>query len=258
MGIAGSTENAEEGAMDTQNRPRDSIHTPTRVRERVTNHPQLGIGTPQQYVANGADDVVPTVFKWEGGNSNCRSVYITGTFNNWERQLPMHRSGNDFTCVLNLKRGKHAYKFIVDNEWRFDTNQPTVADNEGRINNYIDVADFSPYTGDERFFYKSKERKIAAEEYRQHIPELEEYTKEPPALPPHLRHIILNKPPPTPDLLSLPVPQHVALNHLYCTAIKDNIMVLGATQRYRDKYVTIVFYAMMPVPTPPSARVAPY
>ena len=105
----------------------------------------------------------------------------------------MHKSGNDFTCVLNLKRvrptsvtlhfgppncylpipipnpnpnpilsdsvcpqGKHAYKFIVDEEWRFDTNQPTVADTEGRINNFIDVSDFAPYTGDERFFYKSK------------------------------------------------------------------------------------------------------
>ena len=157
-----------------------------------------------------------------------------------------------------FSQGKHAYKFIVDDEWRFDTNQPTVADTEGRINNFIDVSEFAPYTGDEQFFYKSKERKIPVEEYKQHIPELEEYTKEPPALPPHLRHIILNKPPPAPDLLSLPVPQHVALNHLYCTAIKDNIMVLGATQRYRDKYVTIVFYAVMPTPTPPAARVGNY
>ena len=34
-------------------------------------------------------------------------VYIQGTFNNWERQIPMHRSGNDFTYIHNLKRGKH-------------------------------------------------------------------------------------------------------------------------------------------------------
>ena len=67
--------------------------------------------------------VVPTVFKWEHGG---RNVYITGTFNNWERQIPMHRSGNDFSYVHNLKRGKHAYKFIVDDEWRFAPDQPTV------------------------------------------------------------------------------------------------------------------------------------
>ena len=85
---------------------------------------------------------VPTVFKWEHGG---RNVYITGTFNNWERQIPMHRSGNDFSYVHNLKRGKHAFKFIVDDEWRFAPDQPTVADIEGRINNFIDVSDFAPY-----------------------------------------------------------------------------------------------------------------
>ena len=88
------------------------------------------------------DNSVPTVFKWEHGG---RNVYITGTFNNWERQIPMHRSGNDFSYVHNLKRGKHAFKFIVDDEWRFAPDQPTVADIEGRINNFIDVSDFAPY-----------------------------------------------------------------------------------------------------------------
>jgi Glycogen recognition site of AMP-activated protein kinase len=89
------------------------------------------------------DNTVPTVFKWEHGG---RNVYITGTFNNWERQIPMHRSGNDFSYVHNLKRGKHAFKFIVDDEWRFAPDQPTVADIEGRINNFIDVSDFAPYS----------------------------------------------------------------------------------------------------------------
>jgi 5'-AMP-activated protein kinase regulatory beta subunit len=46
--------------------------------------------------------------------------------------------------------------------------------------------------------------------------------------------------------LALPAPQTVSLNHLYCTAIKDNLMVLGATQRYKEKYITIVFYSVMP------------
>lgn len=57
----------------------------------------------------------------------------------------MHRSGNDFSYVHNVKRGKHAYKFIVDEEWRYAPDQPTVADIEGRINNFIDVSDFAPY-----------------------------------------------------------------------------------------------------------------
>ena len=187
-------------------------------------------------------ELVPTVFKWEHGGKH---VYITGTFNNWERQIPMHRSGNDFTYVHNLKKGKHAFKFIVDDEWRHAPDQPTIADIDGQINNFIDVSDFVPYVGDDNFFVKSKERKVPEDEFRQVIPDLDDYTKEPPALPPHLRHIILNKPTPTIDPQSLPVPQYVSLNHLYCTAIKDGMMVLGATQRYRDKYFTVVFYSVM-------------
>jgi 5'-AMP-activated protein kinase regulatory beta subunit len=220
------------------------------------------------------DDTVPTVFRWEHGG---RQVYITGTFNGWSRQIPMHRSGNDFTYIHNLKRGKHAFKFIVDDEWRFAPDQPTVADIEGRINNFIDVTEFKAYTGDRDF---EKEKAAAdygvydalpgeseggeggptvedvvdvkdmankpdkdGEIFTQNMPDLDEYTKEPPPLPPHLRHIILNKPPQLQDTAALPVPQHVALNHLYCTAIRDNMMVLGITQRYKTKFVTTVYYS---------------
>lgn len=227
------------------------------------------------------DDTVPTVFRWEHGG---RQVYITGTFNGWSRQIPMHRSGNDFTYIHNLKRGKHAFKFIVDDEWRFAPDQPTVADIEGRINNFIDVTDFKAYTGDREFekekaaaeygtsnidteplpdgnIEESKESASAvakAEEadasgakkpdrdgevFSNTMPDMDDYTKEPPPLPPHLRHIILNKPPQLQDTAALPVPQHVALNHLYCTAIKDNMMVLGITQRYKTKFVTTVYYS---------------
>jgi 5'-AMP-activated protein kinase regulatory beta subunit len=161
----------------------------------------------------------------------------------------MHRSGNDFTYIHNLKRGKHAFKFIVDDEWRFAPDQPTVADIEGRINNFIDVTSFRPYTGDKDF-----EKEKAAAEYGvegddnteifgTNMPDVYDYTKEPPPLPPHLRHIILNKPPQISDTAALPVPQHVALNHLYCTAIRDNMMVLGITQRYKTKFVTTVYYS---------------
>ncbi|KAJ0397391.1 hypothetical protein ATCC90586_000916 [Pythium insidiosum] len=52
--------------------------------------------------------------------------------------------------------------------------------------------------------------------------------------------------PPSVDTRLLPVPQHVALNHLYCTAIKDGMMVLGVTQRYKQKFVTTVYYSLMP------------
>jgi 5'-AMP-activated protein kinase regulatory beta subunit len=239
MGIASSKDGAEDASMQ------NSIPTRTALRTQMHDEPSER-KNPLTDIAFEDEDIgqiVPTVFKWEHGG---RNVYITGTFNNWERQIPMHRSGNDFSYVHNLKRGKHAFKFIVDDEWRFAPDQPTVADIEGRINNFIDVSDFTPYIGDDYFFQKSRERKIPESDYRQNIPDLDEYTKEPPSLPPHLRHIILNKSTPSMDPLALPNPQAVSLNHLYCTAIKDGMMVLGATQRYKEKYFTVVFYSVMP------------
>ena len=44
----------------------------------------------------------------------------------------------------------------------------------------------------------------------------------------------------------LPTPLNVTLNHLNCTTISENLMVQSVTQRYRTKYVTTVFYSMMP------------
>lgn len=214
---------------------RRQMKTIGRLWGTTTSSPSPTAAAPAPAVVEEEEETVPTVFRWEHGG---RQVYVTGTFNNWQRQIPMHRSGNDFTYIHNLQKGKHAFKFVVDDEWRFAPDQPTVADVEGRINNFIDVSQFVGYLGEE--LYVKKE----AGEYARAIPDLDEYTKDPPPLPPHLRHIILNKPSPAgSDATSLPVPQHVALNHLYCTAIKDGLMVLGVTLRYRQKATTTVYYS---------------
>jgi hypothetical protein len=114
--------------------------------------------------------------------------------------------------VLIALQGKHAYKFVVDDEWRFAPdqvkqissacqaralfayhNQPTISDIEGRINNYIDVSEFTPYVGDINFFDRSKgnffiyglrhghnvydftsEQKIPDTEFHRNIPHLDE------------------------------------------------------------------------------------
>ena len=186
-------------------------------------------------------DTVPTVFRWEHGG---RKVYITGTFNNWkdsDEKWEMHRSRNDFQFITDLPRGQHMYKFIVDGEWRFAPDQETVADEQGTIQNVVDLTNF-------RRDLLEKENVFGDDQldqdglYGQHIPALHEYTKEPALLPPHMRHIILNqhlqdKPP-----RAMPIPQHVTLNHLYCTAMKGGLVVLSTTQRYREKFVTTVSY----------------
>jgi len=184
------------------------------------------------------------VFRWEHGGTN---VALTGTFNGWGRR-PMHRSGNDFTYIETLPRGKHAYKFVVDDEWRFAPDQLTAADASGNINNFVDLTGFSP--ADDLSGGKSNRDAFPELPWGHAVPEEDEFSKDPPLLPPHLRQIILNSGPPdgSANPLELQPPTHTTVNHLYCTAIKgDGLMVQATTQRYRRKHVTTVFYCVMPM-----------
>lgn len=182
-------------------------------------------------------DTIPTVFRWEHGG---QQVFITGTFNNWSKNAEMHRSRNEFTYIADLQRGKHVYKFIVDGEWRFAPEQETMADTQGNINNVVDLRSFRSHLHDGDEF--TTDPFHDDEEYGQYIPDLHEYTKEPAPLPPHLRHIILNQHLQDKPAYAMPIPQHVTLNHLYCTAMKGGLVVLSTTQRYREKFVSTVSY----------------
>ncbi|KAG0316752.1 hypothetical protein BGZ99_006712 [Dissophora globulifera] len=63
----------------------------------------------------------------------------------------------------------------------------------------------------------------------------------PPALPPHLERVILNNVPSKEDNSVLPVPNHVVLNHLYACSVKEGVLSISVTARYRKKYITTVF-----------------
>ena len=80
-------------------------------------------------------------------------------------------------------------------------------------------------------------------EYGHRVPDFELSKAGPPLLPPQLVHVILNKETPLncePTLL--PVPHHVMVNHMYALSIKDMVMALSTTTRYRKKYVTTILY----------------
>ena len=105
---------------------------------------------------------------------------------------------------------------------------------------------------------------LAPREYGQKIPNFTKqrhYSKNPPIIPPHLLHYMLNKKTKrqintcSHNMMSgdsvypainyenlLPKPCHTLLNHLYAESIKEDVMTLSTTQRYREKYVTTVFY----------------
>jgi hypothetical protein len=72
--------------------------------------------------------------------------------------------------------------------------------------------------------------------------------KQPPTLPSMLDKTVLNAPPETPLLGNnrmmeeLPIPNQVTINHLFALSIKDGVMGLATTKRYRKKYTTVILY----------------
>ena len=71
----------------------------------------------------------------------------------------------------------------------------------------------------------------------------------PPQLPPHLENVILNSYSNSPGETaqnnsgSLPIPNHVVLNHLATSSIKHNTLCVASIVRYKRKYVTQILYA---------------
>jgi 5'-AMP-activated protein kinase regulatory beta subunit len=184
---------------------------------------------------------LPTVFKWDGGG---KQVYISGTFTGW-KALPMVRSHGDFVTIIDLPEGDHQYKFFVDGEWRHDPKLKNVDNDNGSKNNLVSVrrSDFEVFQALAKDIEEGGNNE--QKEYSQDIPTNKPWEKVsgPPVLPPHLLQVILNKDTPLscePTLL--PEPNHVMLNHLYALSIKDGVMVLSATHRYRKKYVTTLLY----------------
>jgi beta-lactamase regulating signal transducer with metallopeptidase domain len=65
------------------------------------------------------------------GYPNARIVALAGSFNNWNQsQLLFAREGDEWVCRVNLARGKHQYKFVIDGDWITDPGNPKVVSDE--------------------------------------------------------------------------------------------------------------------------------
>ena len=62
-------------------------------------------------------------------------VYIAGTFNNWEK-IKMTNENDIWKYDVELDKGTYEYKFIINNEWKYDETQPFITNN-GIINNIV-------------------------------------------------------------------------------------------------------------------------
>lgn len=163
----------------------------------------------------------------------------------------------EFVLRINVPPGKHHYKFIVDDKWKFAPDQPTEMDGEGRVNNVVEVKSIE--SSAEHLCSTDEDREDDTS-YGQTIPMSDEYSTDPPILPPQLGLSLLNASSKSVPFRSestqalqqleptlLPVPQHVTVNHLYLSEknmaeLGDEVLVLGVTQRYKTKYITTVLY----------------
>ena len=172
-------------------------------------------------------------------------VYLTGSFNDWQL-IPMTSASFAFVTILELPVGVHHYKFVVDGRWVSDPTQPQETP-EANVNVLtVDQTDSDPFNALDIDISRQRSRhpiQVGAT-YGQEIPPLmSAKLKPPPVLPPHLLQVILNKDTPLvcePTLL--PTPNHVMVNHVYALSIKDNVMVMSSTSRYKKKYVTTILY----------------
>lgn len=220
----------------------------------LASHLSKSISSYEIPTGTSSEGKLPAMLRWKGGG---KDVFVSGSFNEWTCKIPMVKSSNDFSLIIDLPQGVHEYRFQVDGVWIHDPSAPAILSNNGSKNNIVEVkeSDFEVFEALETDSKKGRAKKEHHESYQSGSPPDSEYCQDPvnrrsydtsvgpPILPPHLRDIILNQDVPVgyePNLL--PEPTHVSLNHMYALSIKDSVMVLSSTHRFRKKYVTTLLY----------------
>ena len=83
--------------------------------------------------------MVPVIFRWKKENTFPSKVSITGSFDNWQKQMVLHNSRGNFYTIQMLPEGTYEYKFIVDGVWQYDEKKKMVDDSFGSFNNVLEV-----------------------------------------------------------------------------------------------------------------------
>lgn len=198
------------------------------------------------------EEKVPVTIRWSGPGEK---VYITGTFTLWRKKIALRKEegSNDLTATINLVPGTHRLKFNVDGEWKTSDSMAVATDSSGTFVNYIEAS----LSDEDLALTRSKSAiadlpaKAPLESWTNTIPSfmtpsqelLDSQSMIPPYLPPHLEKVILNTSNERKDDHSvLPHPNHVVLNHLAASSIKNGVLAVSASTRYRRKYVTTILY----------------
>lgn len=103
----------------------------------------------------------------------------------------MHQSGADFSLILDLPKDSITqYKFIVDGKWAYDISSNYAQDNQGNMNNIVDLRKFTPLTLDD--IDKKKDDELSDSDFSNELPPKDSVI-DPPPLPLVLRNIPIGR-----------------------------------------------------------------
>ena len=79
-------------------------------------------------------------YKFEKGKQP-KTVLLCGTFTNWKEKLPLtfDNLSNKWTITMRLEKGKHLYKYIVDDKWIINPSERHERGNDGFDNNVVEI-----------------------------------------------------------------------------------------------------------------------
>ncbi|PON90293.1 SNF1-related protein kinase regulatory subunit beta [Trema orientale] len=259
---------AQEGRAEQSPAPTDGVpelmgqsppHTPRATHSPLMFTPQVPVVPLQRpdeihipspswmQTSSGFEDMsceqaIPTMITWTYGG---KEVAVEGSWDNWKMRVPLQRSGKDFTIMKVLPSGVYQYRFIVDGQWRYAPELPCAKDDAGNSYNILDLQDYVPEDIESISGFEPPQSPESS--YNNLQLGSEDFSKEPPLVPPHLQMTLLNLP--ASSYMEIPPPmsrpQHVVLNHLYMQKGRSggpSVVALGTTHRFLAKYVTVVLY----------------
>jgi len=126
----------------------------------------------------------PVEFLWNG---RADKVFITGSYDNWEKHTLMSKAGIVHTATLDIPEGEYEYKYIVDGVWKINPRKNHTADGHGGFNNILKVPsmevsvekfDISAPSKNESFPNMSRKEGLWNQLKRVSIPEFSGKTRE--------------------------------------------------------------------------------
>ncbi|KDP29930.1 hypothetical protein JCGZ_18499 [Jatropha curcas] len=180
----------------------------------------------------------PVMITWSYGG---KQVAVTGSWDNWDKRQPLHRSGKDFVILKMLPSGVFRYHFIVDELLRYAPDLPLECDDSGIAYNILDVQEDVPEAPESLLEFENPPSPVTS--YNNESLDDNDFSKQPPDIPPQLQLTLLNdRSSAVESQQSLPRPRHAVLNHLYIQNNQAQPVALGSTGRFLQKYVTVVLY----------------